>query len=217
MRPELIIWDWNGTILDDAGLCFQIANRMLQERALKPLRDIAAYRAVFGFPIKEYYRKMGYTYEMEPYEVAADEFVGLYESMVSSCPLVEGALETLTAFEKAGIPQVLLSATKESQLLDQVALFPDLQGKFKKILGLGDHYAVSKQALAEDFMLKAGGAPKNALFIGDTDHDAQVSAAAGSPCVLMTSGHQSRERLGKTGARAVLDSQEELRRYVLGN
>ena len=26
MKPELLIWDWNGTILDDAGVCRQIAD-----------------------------------------------------------------------------------------------------------------------------------------------------------------------------------------------
>ena len=32
MKPELIIWDWNGTILEDAGVCRTIANTMLAER-----------------------------------------------------------------------------------------------------------------------------------------------------------------------------------------
>ena len=34
MRPKLLIWDFNGTILDDADLCFAIENEMLAERAL---------------------------------------------------------------------------------------------------------------------------------------------------------------------------------------
>ena len=59
MKPELIIWDWNGTILDDACVCKTIANIMLKERGIPTLPDMDAYRAVFGFPIKAYYEKFG--------------------------------------------------------------------------------------------------------------------------------------------------------------
>ena len=30
MRPELILWDWNGTLLDDVELCVDALNRLLQ-------------------------------------------------------------------------------------------------------------------------------------------------------------------------------------------
>lgn len=30
MRPELILWDWNGTLLDDVELCENALNRLLQ-------------------------------------------------------------------------------------------------------------------------------------------------------------------------------------------
>ena len=37
MKPTLIIWDWNGTILDDAGVCRRIADIMLSERGIPTL------------------------------------------------------------------------------------------------------------------------------------------------------------------------------------
>lgn len=200
MRPKLIVWDWNGTILDDTEECRLIANRMLSERGLTPFADLDAYRAVFGFPIKDYYAKCGYTYETESYEQVADEFVILYAEAFGNCPLLTGAEETLRALKEAGFRQVLLSATKQSQLLDQVARFPSLKPYFTDILGIQDHYAFSKAHLAAGFIASCGLKPEETLFIGDTDHDCEVSSAVGAPCLLIANGHQSFARLQKTGA-----------------
>lgn len=208
MRPQLLIWDWNGTILDDAFLTYEIANRMLLERGLPALADEDAYRAVFGFPIEAYYRKMGYTFETEPYETVADEFVALYEAGFPRCPLQAGVTDVIDRLTARGYPQALLSATRLDQLLAQVASH-GLTDRFTRILGLTDHFAVSKAALARAFIEELGLPPEAVLFIGDTDHDYEVSSAIGCPCVLIARGHQLRDRLAALGV-PVLESVAEL-------
>ena len=214
MQPKLIIWDWNGTVLDDTEATWQIANTMLTERGIKSLADLDAYRAVFGFPIRDYYQKIGYTFEKESYEAVADEFVILYAEAFKSCPLMPGAVETLHSLKKMGCRQVLLSATKRSQLLDQVARFPELSNLFTDILGIQDHYAFSKAHLAAEFISSCGLRPEETLFIGDTDHDCEVSSAVGAPCLLIAKGHQSRSRLEKTSALTVLNDVREVPQWI---
>ncbi len=194
MRPKLLIWDWNGTILNDTFLTYEIANRMLAERGLPVLPDEDAYRAVFGFPIKEYYRRMGYTFEQESYELVADRFVELYEQGFSRCTLRDDVLEVIDALARRGYRQALLSATRLDQLKAQVSHFGILD-RFDRVLGLGNHFAHSKADLARDFIRAERLPPHDALFIGDTDHDHEVSSAIGCPCVLLVGGHQSRDRL----------------------
>lgn len=65
MKPSLLIWDWNGTILMDVQECFDIANHMLAERGIPCIKDMNTYREVFGFPIKAYYEKLGYRFDKE--------------------------------------------------------------------------------------------------------------------------------------------------------
>ena len=207
MKPELIIWDWNGTILDDALVCKTIANTMLSERGIPTLPDMDAYRAVFGFPIKAYYEKMGYRFgpEDEPYEHVADEFIVWYDRLYRDAVLRPGIVSFLDRLKGEGYRQVLLSATRLDQLLVQVAAFGDVGDRFEKKLGLTDHYAFSKAALARDFIESQGIPRDRALFIGDTDHDYEVSSAIGCPCVLLEGGHQSRERLLKMGVPVLPD------------
>ena len=215
MKPELIIWDWNGTILDDALVCKTIANTMLSERGIPTLPDMDAYRAVFGFPIKAYYEKMGYRFgpEDEPYEHVADEFIVWYDRLYRDAVLRPGIVPFLDRLKGEGYRQVLLSATRCDQLVEQVAAFGDVGDRFEQKLGLTDHYAFSKAALAKAFIESEGIPRVRALFIGDTDHDFEVSSAIGCPCVLLEGGHQSRARLLKMGV-PVLRDLNELEAYL---
>lgn len=53
-QPKLIIWDWNGTILDDMEFTYWIENEMLKKRGLRSIPDRAFYLDNFGFPIIDY-------------------------------------------------------------------------------------------------------------------------------------------------------------------
>ena len=44
MGKKMVIWDWNGTILDDIQICFDIANTMRSARSMPPIPDLVSYR-----------------------------------------------------------------------------------------------------------------------------------------------------------------------------
>ena len=67
------------------------------------------------------------------------------------------------------------------------------------MLGQTDIMGHSKVARAKEYMQRMHLDPQEALFIGDTDHDAEVAEAVGSPCVLLLGGHQSERVLKKCG------------------
>ena len=58
MKYTNIIWDWNGTLLNDTELSIKCINTLLKRRSL-PLLSAEQYREVFGFPIREYYQRIG--------------------------------------------------------------------------------------------------------------------------------------------------------------
>ena len=73
---DLVIWDWNGTLLDDTEMCYGIANEMLIERGMSRMQGVEEYRRHFMFPVIDYYRRMGYTFETEPFENISRQFCG---------------------------------------------------------------------------------------------------------------------------------------------
>ena len=205
MKYTHIVWDFNGTLLDDVEVGILAVNRMLQKRGIPTVADAQEYRRVFCFPIQEYYRAIGFDFSVEPYEVLAPEWVANYREFEHTARVYPQAEAWLSRFAQSGVKQVLLSATERSMLIEQVKALR-LDGYFCRIYGLDNIHAHSKKSLAEAFRCEHPDAVP--LLIGDTLHDAEAAEAMGADCVLFCGGHQSRERLARTGLPVISDFSE---------
>ena len=214
MRPELILWDWNGTLLDDVELCVDALNRLLEKHAYPQRYDRDQYRAIFGFPIEEYYVRAGFDFSRHSFAMLAEEYMDDYIPASAACPLAEGAIEALDTFRAAGLRQVILSASPVPTLTRQAGE-RHVTGYFDRLLGLGDIYAKSKVELGRRFMQEEGIDPASAVMIGDSVHDFEVAQAMGTACVLQCSGHQNRQTLAATGA-PVVEGLREAAQLILG-
>ena len=187
-----VIWDFNGTILDDVELAAGSINEVLRRRNL-PTIDKAAHRRIFRFPVSDYYRSLGFDLDREEQGDISDEFHSVYQSGVESCSLNPGIPEALEYLEKRGVDQFVLSAAQEEMVVAWVRLH-GIQSRFKGVYGLSDRLAVSKarrcRDLIEDFDLD----PSATLFIGDTDHDVEVARAVGCRPLVVLQGHQDGSR-----------------------
>ncbi len=211
MLPKLLIWDWNGTILDDAALCLELENEVLRERNMPEITE-AWYMAHFSFPIRAYYEMMGYTFEHESYEAVSEVFMRRYRERYTECSLREGVVDILREAKARGTTQTLLSVTQQDDLVEQAKRL-GVTPYFSEILGQDDILGVSKVDRAKAYLKRLGIDPKDALFIGDTDHDAEAANAVGCPCALLLGGHQSRAVLEKSCAR-VYDCADALYREL---
>ena len=207
-KTELLLWDWNGTLLNDVDLCLECLNLLLGRHGYPQHYDYDSYRRIFGFPIEDYYREAGFDFDKDPYADLAEEFMAHYVPHSEACPLFDDARSTLEEVERMGIPQVILSASPVTLLREQVVQ-RDVPGFFSQLLGLGDIYAHSKVDIGVDFMHRAGMDPARVVLVGDSVHDFQVAQAMGTRCILCAAGHQCREKLEQTGA-PVIDHLSQL-------
>ena len=198
-----IIWDWNGTMLNDTELAVKSMNNVLLKRGL-PEMSIEKYKDVFAFPVREYYLLIGFDFGKEPFEIPANEFIHQYNQMVWDCSLQENTLEILSHFKNCGIRQFVLSAMQQDTL-GQCLDFYRIGHFFEQVSGLDDHYANSKLETGRSMLRSLKLEPGELLLIGDTIHDFEVATELGCPCVLVSNGHQSYERLIGTGAKVIED------------
>ena len=211
VRYSLVIWDWNGTLFDDAAWCVRVMNRMLVKRGIPPLSGIDAYHRAFCFPVKEYYRNVGFDFSKESFADLVAEFIALYHAnKTGQCRLHENTETTLKALHQRHIPQIILSASQKDNLLSQLGDF-DITNYFDEILGLSDIYAKSKIDIGLDYIARKGAG--RAVLIGDTGHDVEVAAALGADCLLIAGGHQSKEDLLLHGM-PVLDDISQVPDYI---
>ncbi len=202
-----VVWDFNGTILDDVEAGILSVNKMLAERGLPTIRDAEHYRTLFRFPIIEYYRSLGFDFEAEPYEVLAPIWVTLYLENVKRSPLREGFVDAYEAFKRKGLRQHVLSATELTMLRTQLEELCILD-KFDSVYGLDNIHAHSKERLAKSFAEEHVGT--EILFIGDTEHDHASASLMGADCALVCGGHQPKEKLLSCKGAKIYSSLEEL-------
>ena len=206
---QSIIWDWNGTLLNDLDFCISTINQLLEKRNLK-LLDRGTYKEIFSFPVKDYYAAIGFDFSKEDFAIPAREFIDLYDNGVGSCSLHPSATEVLTWFQKKGIRQFVLSAMKHN-MLEQTLKQQGIFNFFEGVAGLNDHYAVSKIERGEELISQFGIKKENATIIGDTIHDFEVAEQLGIDCILIADGHQSEERLKSTGVKVLTELIELIR------
>lgn len=186
-----IFWDFNGTVLDDVKLCYDILCEMLEEEK-RPLITFEAYLNIFTFPIKDYYEKL-YDLKQTPYPVLADRFIKKYQPRSMQLSLHVGFIDTIKVLAEKGYQHVLLSASEYHNLMAQLKHY-DIDHLFKDVLGTSDVFATSKIMIAKNYIEKNHIDPTSIVMIGDTLHDAEVAHELKCRIILYTKGHQHRLR-----------------------
>ena len=192
-----LIWDWNGTLLDDAWLCREIMNGQLRRRGLPEL-TAERYEEIFDFPVEKYYRAVGFDWARESFQEAGTEFIVEYEKRKKECSLQAGAKELLGKIAEGGWSQAVLSAYSHHTLEEFLGHF-GVRHHFRSVAGSRDHYASGKVGHGLKMLEELHVSPQETLLIGDTTHDAEVAKAMGVDCVLVPCGHNSRVRLKQCG------------------
>ncbi|MBO4422336.1 MAG: HAD hydrolase-like protein [Clostridia bacterium] len=194
MRPTHVLWDFNGTVLDDLQPCIKSINTLLVRYGLKPVPDVETYRNIFGFPIKDYYERLGFDFSKLDFSVLAVEWVDLYNEYNHPLRLCPGIKDALEAVKDANIRQLILTASSCDMVKEQLSEL-GIGDYFEEIIGLDNIHAHGKTEVARDWINRTS--PGCAVLIGDTPHDSEVADDIGIDCLLVCCGHSPRKSLEK--------------------
>lgn len=203
-----IIWDYNGTLLDDLNIGVQSINQMLSKRGL-PNLNTETYREVFTFPVKKYYETVGFNFEKEDWDTTAREFISLYTSFLPETNIFPEAIQLLSHFSLQGKKQFILSAMEQG-MLNLSVKNEKIGNYFDEISGIDNIYASSKIENGRKLFKTHQLSPKEVCLLGDTSHDYDVAKELGCKCILIASGHQSYKRLKETGCPIVVNHLNEI-------
>ncbi len=196
-HPKAVIWDFNGTLIDDMHICVDAINVLLKARNL-PEIDLKTYKRLFTFPVRDYYKAIGFDFSKEAFEIPALAFMDLYVDRIYTARLFDGVRDILNRISQAGIQQYVLSAMEQG-LLEKLLHHYEISHHFEVIQGIDDHFGGGKTERGKSLLKKIPVRPDEVLFVGDTLHDAEVAASLVVEVVLLGQGHQSPERLQSNG------------------
>jgi len=196
-----VIWDWNGTLLDDVGAAVNALNKMLAARGLPTVtRDF--YRARFGFPVRPFYVQLGMDPDREWDRICVEFHDNIHAEIQHIRPDARAALDFLRTH---GVRQSILSALRQDLLLRDTAS-EGVRGFFDEIYGVDNLDGATKLSRGRDLLARLDATvpgPRELVFIGDTLHDAEVATALGATPILVAGGHQNADRLRAAGCRVV--------------
>lgn len=188
-----VIWDWNGTLLEDVDHTVNINNQLLSEHGL-PLINRKSYQDKFSFPVKKYYEELGFNFELEAFESLTHRFVDLFLKDLHRLPVKPHMREVLFQLQSRGIQQSVLSAA-DQQSLEQMVQYYELKTFFNFVFGIDNRQAGSKINRGMELLILSEFSPHETILIGDTLHDMEVAEALGVEVLLIADGHQSAPRL----------------------
>ncbi len=211
MKYETIIWDWNGTLLDDVALALDIVNDILRDHDLDSLTP-ERYQDIFDFPVQLYYERAGMNFVEISFETISNRYCREFEEKIESTRLFSDAQAALAVIAESGVRQFVLSSTEHEALVRMVTNLGVAQA-FHAIQGMPDGFARGKTGVGRVLLQSHKINPRSSVMIGDTRHDWEVAESLGMDCLLVSTGHQSSVRLSSVGC-PVLDSASEVVNYL---
>lgn len=206
---KLIIWDWNGTLLNDVNASICSMNSLLESRNISQINH-TRYRDVFTFPVKEYYKKLGFNFSMESFEKLSSEYVSLYKKNSENSGLHIGAAKILDYFQMKNINQIIISAMEQQALEEQIKK-SKIFYYFDTVIGLNNIYAQGKIENAKNYFKNNQNINvQECILIGDTYHDFEVSNVLNCGCILVDNGHQNLSKFKLKGNVKILNNLLEI-------
>lgn len=207
MEYDNIIFDFNGTLIDDCKLCLKILNYLTKEYNLEEV-SMEKYKNIFTFPVYLYYKELGFDTCNESFKIVAKKFHTYYNDLsYKEVKLFDCVKEILNVLKK-NKTLICLSASLQETLNKQLRFY-QIDKYFDYIVGLNDSYANSKEKAGIDFINNTKLVKNKTLLVGDSIHDFEVASSMGIDCILVSTGHTSKDRLLKTNCK-VIDSLKEL-------
>lgn len=211
MKYKAVLWDWNGTLIDDAAAACDTVNDMQRENGA-PEIDMERYYTLVDTPIKKFYTGLLGREDID-FPAISESFHSGYDSRLMQIELMDGAEEILALCKSSGIVSVIVSASHTDEVNSLLKRY-GIDGYFMRVLGADNNFAESKTGRTVRFFSELGIDKSEALFVGDTLHDYDTAEALGIDCALISGGHQGRKILETTGA-YVFDNLSELKDILI--
>lgn len=194
-----IVWDWNGTLLDDNAAVLAAVNRVCGAFDRRPV-TLEQWRGMFRRPIRHSYQDLlGRDLDEDEWALLDRQYHDAYRELLHTCGLAGDGMAALDAWRRAGRSQSLLSMWFHDELLPLVTEF-GLDGYFTRVDGLRQRTGGgSKAEHLIDHLTATGVDPGEVALIGDVTDDAKAAREAGAHCVLVSTGMANRDALVAAG------------------
>lgn len=214
MRYELLVFDWDGTLMDSAGEIVGSMQQAIQDIGL-PERTPAQMRELIGLGLNDVLARLFPDLDTRKVRARLDAYRQRYGMQRSQAQLFPSVIATLDTLRARGHTLAVATGKSRRGLDDALALS-----------GTRDYFAVTRcadesvpkpsPAMLEDILLRTATLTEAALMVGDTEYDMAMARAAGVDAIGVSWGVHDARRLKRAGAMDVLETVEALPAWLDG-
>ncbi|MGL1935999.1 MAG: HAD family hydrolase [Fibrobacterales bacterium] len=190
-KYQWILFDWNGTLLDDVDYGLKIVNTICKQYSVPEITR-EWYLDHFGFPLIEFYEKLGFDFSDYTFDDLSQVFMNIYHAALDTVLLHTGTMEVLEALGQH-YSLGIISAYKQERLDIAVKEY-GVDAFFTAVYGVTDDRADSKSHSLKEMLDRYDINPSQTLLVGDTLHDYEVAKENGIDALLIEAGHQSQKQ-----------------------
>lgn len=212
MKYELVVFDWDGTLLDSAGaivLAIQAACRDLE----LPVPEDSRARHVIGLGLEDAMRHAVPALPADRYPAMIDRYRHHYLSGDHQLTLFAGVPQMLMRLQAAG--HILAIATGKSRVgLDRALDHSGLRPLFQASRCADECHSKPHPQMLDELMAEFGVSAASTVMIGDTSHDLLMASNAGVDALAVTYGAHPHAHLLEHKLAACLNSVAELDQWL---
>lgn len=203
-----VVWDWNGTLLDDLPIVIQAVNRSISSFGFGPI-DADVYRDHYTRPVRHFYEGLfGRMVTDEEWLRLNTDFHDAYFALADDVGLAEGAVTAMDLLEEAGWSQSLLSMSPQ-HWLEAIVSRLGLTERLELVDGLSGESGGLKAAHLEEHLRVLDVSASRTVVIGDTPDDVAAARHVSARPVLFHGGSHHLDVLEAQGvpvAETLLDA-----------
>jgi HAD superfamily hydrolase (TIGR01509 family) len=184
-----VVWDWNGTIVDDAAFIISITNAHFQKAGFGPVSK-EKFQAAYRRPVRDFYNVLaGRPLSDEQWRELNVQFHEEYARRAAATVQLSAGVEDALAFVRAqGWTQSLLSMYPQEGLLEFVNAH-NLGTVFTRIDGSKNNDSWhSKVDSLVTHVSALGVEPQSTIVVGDSHDDIEAARHVGAHAILFDGG-----------------------------
>jgi phosphoglycolate phosphatase-like HAD superfamily hydrolase len=195
-----LVWDWNGTVLNDFEIILRSTNDSFGDHGLPPI-TAEQYRTQIKMPIRAFYADiLGHEPTDEEWETLDASFHRYYVAYERQARLSDGLPDLFRDWAGRGHSQSLLSMYHDDKLVPVVA-HHGIAHHFTLVQGTTPPRPARKAEHLQDHLRRLSVDPSQVVLIGDSPDDAHAAQSVGAHAILYSGGFAAAQALAATGAR----------------
>lgn len=211
-RYELIVFDWDGTLMDSAAAIVRAIQAACRDLGLTEPTDTQA-RHVIGLGLADALQHAVPDLPAARYPEMVERYRHHYLSRDHELLLFDG-VETMIGDLGAAGHRLAVATGKSRAGLDRALNHSGLRASFHASRCADECFSKPHPQMLEELMLEFAMTPDQILMIGDTSHDLQMAANAGVAALAVSYGAHPVEHLLEHAPLACLHSVDELSAWL---